>query len=113
MRISNTSKNTVLATDCSVAGTFLKRFMGLMGKKVLEKGSGLIITPCNSIHMCFMKFSLDVVFIDSSNTVVHIIEEIKPWRVSKLVSKAHSVIELPVGTIAASETQPGDRLEFK
>lgn len=113
MRISNTSKNTVLATDCSVADTFFKRFMGLMGKKVLEKGSGLVITPCNSIHMCFMKFPLDVVFIDSSNTVVYMIEDIKPWRVSKLIGKAHSVLELPVGTIEASETQPGDRLEFK
>lgn len=112
MRVLNKSRETELASSCNVADTFLKRFIGLMGKKNLETGSGLLITPCNSIHMFFMKFPLDIVFLDRSNTVLYMVAGIKPWRVTKIVNNAHSVLELPARAIEASGTQPGDTLEI-
>jgi len=84
-----------------------------MCRKVLLPGSGLIIVPCNSIHMFFMRFPLDIIFIDKSDTVVFLIENIKPWRFSRIVRKAHSVIELPAGIIHESRTEIGDILKIE
>ncbi len=112
MKIVNSVKNTIIAENCRVADTFLSRFRGLMGEKALPKDCGLLIVPCNSIHMFFMKFPLDLVFIDGSNTVLHTVEGIKPWRVSKIVPGARGVLELPVGAISASGTQKGDILSL-
>ncbi len=95
-----------------MANNFFTRFKGLMGTRTLPAGGGLWIVPCNSIHMFFMKIPLDVIFLDKNHNVVHLIENIKPWRVSKIVAKAHSVIELPVGTIANSRTIVGDKMDI-
>lgn len=110
MIIKNITKKTCLSDNCDIAERFDKRFMGLMGKSGLPAGGGLFITPCNSIHMFFMRFSLDIVFVDRDNTVVYQIENIKPWSLSPIVRKATSTIELPVGTIKNSGTKPGDKL---
>lgn len=112
MNICNSTKGSTLASDCRVADTFLKRFKGLMGMKILESNSGLLISPCNSIHMCFMKFPIDAVFLDKNNFVLYMVDTLKPWRVSKIITKAHSVLELPAGTIKASGTQCGDQLKL-
>ncbi len=112
MKISNASKNTVLADNCSVADNFASRFIGLMGRKELSSGKGLLIVPCNSIHMFFMRFPIDAVFLDKNNRVVHICESIKPWRISKIVGTAHSVLELPAGTALKTSTEVEDNLLF-
>lgn len=112
MIIKNTSKNTVPAEECLVADSFFSRFMGLMGKKTLKPGAGLLIIPCNSIHMLFMRFPIDAVFLGSKNEIVYIIKGLKPWRLSPLIKKAHSVLELPAGAAEASLTEVGDKLEF-
>jgi uncharacterized membrane protein (UPF0127 family) len=110
MLIKNSSKNTFPATDLKVADTFGSRFLGLMGKKSISPGSGLLIVPCNSIHMLFMRFPIDAVFLDGANSVVYIAEGIRPWHISKIVPKAHSVLELPSGTAALTRTEVGDKL---
>lgn len=74
-----------------------------MGKHTFERGSGLLITPCNSIHTFFMKFSLDVIYL---------IENIPPWRYTKIVWNAVNVIELPAGAIKESHTSLGDKLSL-
>lgn len=112
MVIRNITCNTVLAGNCIHARTFFTRFKGLQLKKDLAPGCGLLITPCNSIHMFFMRFPIDAVFIDKDQAVLYIEEGIKPWRVSKTVKKSRSVLELPAGTAAATGTRPGDRLEI-
>lgn len=112
MIIKNTLKNTVLAEDCRIADSFFSRFLGLMGKKTLKPGAGLLIEPCSSIHMLFMRFPIDVVFLCPENEIVYIIKSIKPWRLSPLVRKARSVLELPAGTVESSLTEVGDRLEI-
>ncbi|NLL04747.1 MAG: DUF192 domain-containing protein [Clostridiaceae bacterium] len=106
----NISKNTILAVNLSIADNFLKRFIGLMFTKELPQGDGLHIIPCNSIHMCFMSFPLDVIFLNENMEIVSIIEGIRPWKVSKIVSKANSVLELPAGTIAKTSSTVGDKI---
>ena len=110
IKIVNPAKQTVLADACKVANTFFSRFRGLIGIKDFPKGSALIIKPCNSIHMFFMKFPIDVVFLDPDNTIVFLLENIKPWRVSPIIRKACCAIELPAGAIRSSGTETGDRL---
>lgn len=111
MIIRNMDRNTVPANDCRIADSFFPRFLGLMGKKSLKHGAGLLITPCNSIHMMFMRFPIDAVFLGPGNEVLYIAEGIKPWRLSPLIRKAHSVLELPAGAVKSSLTEVGDRLE--
>jgi uncharacterized membrane protein (UPF0127 family) len=113
MKLLNKSKGTVIAHDLKVANSFIRRFVGLMGRSQLPAGQGLLLTKCNSIHMCFMQFSLDIVFIDDSRKVAHLIKGIPPWRISGIVKNAKSTIELPVGTIEASMTEIGDLLDFE
>lgn len=111
-RVMNLTRNTPLAEQAARADSFLERFKGLMGVKDLPVGHGLLIAPCNSIHTFFMKIPIDAVFLDASEQVVDICHAMPPWRMSKLYFGARSVLELPAGTAAASQTQPGDRLSF-
>lgn len=108
MIILNESTGKVLANNCEMADNFWKRFVGLQGRKELKEGEALLISPCNSIHMFFMKFPIDAVFIGNDGVVVKVIEAIKPWRVSPVVRGAVYVLELPVG----SGVKSGDRLSW-
>lgn len=82
-----------------VADTFGKRFMGLMFRKTLPEGSGLLLMPCSSIHMCFMRMALDVVYMDSDFLVLGVQAGLKPWKLGAIVKGARIVLELPAGTI--------------
>ena len=110
MKIVNPAKNTVLAENAEITGNPLKRMKGLIGRKFLEKGSGLLIKHCNSIHMFFMSFPIDVVFASAQNQVVGLKESIRPWRMSAVYFSASFVIELPAGTIRETHTAVGDFL---
>jgi uncharacterized membrane protein (UPF0127 family) len=80
---------------------------------MLAQGDGLWIVPCNSIHSIGMRFIFDAVFLDQNLRVVHLVREMKPWRISKMVLAAHSVLELPPGLIAATGTEMGDQFEMR
>lgn len=108
MIVKNITKNTMLGENIEIADTFMKRFLGLMPRASLNQGEGLIINPCNSIHMFFMKFAIDVLFIDKNNKILHIEENFKPWRISKFVKGGKYVIELPVGAARNSQTDVDD-----
>ncbi len=90
----------VFADPCFVAETFETRVVGLMGEKSLAPGTGLLIAPCNSIHTFFMRFDIDVVFMDRGGKVVAVKRNIKPWRMTLPVFGAHSVLEMPAGSAA-------------
>lgn len=116
VRLRNETRGRVLCDHCEVADNILTRVRGLLGRQSLPAGEGLLIVPCPSIHMFGMKFALDVIFITRDNVVTDFIENIAPGKayVAKAhPSKAHSAIELPVGTIAASGTQLGDQLSIE
>ena len=101
-----------MAEDLLVADTFLSSLLGLMGQRSLREGRGLWIVPCQSVHTIWMRFPIDVIFVDRAKRVVHLVENLKPFRVSKHVSKAQSVIELPVNVIRSSMTCLGDQIDI-
>jgi uncharacterized membrane protein (UPF0127 family) len=109
----NLTRGTGLTHCARVADSPSTRVVGLLRDTMLAHGDGLWIVPCNSIHSFFMKFTFDAVFLDREQRVVHLVREMKPWRMSKIVFRAHSVLELPPGLIAQTQTQLGDQLEMK
>lgn len=92
------------------ADTFWKRLKGWMGKKEWNEAEGLLLIPCRSVHTCFMRESIDVIFLDNKGTVVYLVKRMEPWRFSPNVKSAFAVLELPTGSIEKKGIQLGDRL---
>lgn len=111
LQISNLTQNTTLATHAEVADQAASRNKGLLGRTGLNSGEGLWIVPCESVHTFFMKFPIDLVYIDRNKKVKKVRSSVRPWRLSACFS-AHSIIELPAGVIHDTQTGPGDQLEF-
>jgi uncharacterized membrane protein (UPF0127 family) len=111
LRVSNLTRNTVLATCMDVADSAAKRNKGLLGRKCLVPGEGLWIRPCEAVHTFWMLFPIDLVYLDRKNQIRKLVSAVPPWRLSACLL-AHSVIELPSGTIRETRTQLGDTLEF-
>lgn len=111
LQVFNKTRNTVLATQLTLADTPKTRERGLLGRDALDPGEGLWIVPCQAIHMFFMRFSIDLVYIDRQKRVRKIRSNVAPWRISACFS-AHSVLELPAGTVRETSTQCGDVLEI-
>ena len=112
MVVRNLTRNTILADAAELADTSEKRRTGLLKHERLDPGQGLWIVPCESVHSFFMKFAIDLVYLDRNSRVRKIRHRMVPWRVSACLS-AHSIIELPAGAVAASGTQAGDQLEME
>jgi uncharacterized protein len=112
MKAVNITRNKMLATTLSVADTFGSSLLGLMGRGCLPLGEGLWIIPCQSVHSMWMRFPIDVVFLSSQRSIIHLVENMKPFRITKYVSAAESVIELPASTIAATQSRIGDRVKI-
>lgn len=102
-----------MAEDVLIAGSFFKRIKGLLGRRNLDKGQALIITPCNSIHTVFMRFPIDVLFVDKTNKVIQALPDVKPFKFTGIYFQANEVIELPCETIKNSLTSIGDQLSFE
>jgi hypothetical protein len=109
--VTNRTRGTVLATCLEVADSAAKRSKGLLGREGLAPGEGLWIVPCESVHTFFMRFPIDLVYLDRKNKIRKVRNKVGAWRLSACLS-AHSVLELPAGTIGNTHTQPGDTLEF-
>jgi uncharacterized membrane protein (UPF0127 family) len=110
MRALNLTRDTEIAGNLAAATGIFSRMKGLLGRKSLPAGEGLWIKPCKSIHTIGMKFPIDVIFLDAGNMVVAALPAIQPGRLSPFYASAASVIELPVGTIEQTATQPGDSI---
>lgn len=113
MRFVNGSRNTVVAERAFNANNLFTRFKGLLGTKSLPAGQGLYLDPCNGIHMFWMTYAIDVVFLDADLKVVACVENIGPWALSKVYKQAKTCLELPVGAIRASGTEIGDSFELQ
>jgi hypothetical protein len=109
--VRNQTRDTLLAHAADVADTSAKRRTGLLKHERLEPGEGLWIVPCESVHTFFMKFPIDLVYLDKRHKVRKARSAVRPWRLSACLL-AHSVLELPAGTITQSGTQAGDDLTF-
>jgi len=113
MEVLNTTKGILLADKAIFAETLWKRLVGLLGREGLGEGEALVIRPCSGIHTFFMRFPIDVIFLDRDSRVRKVIRSMQPFRLSSLVFGAREVIELPSGTIFASHTEVGDIIEIR
>jgi uncharacterized protein len=111
-QVINTTRGATLATDAVLADTFLLRGLGLMGRRSLPPGGGLILHPNNNIHMFFMRFPIDVLFVDRAHRVVGLRHTFKPWRPFAGARAGRYTIELPAGILLATGTEVGDQLEL-
>ncbi|WP_458401609.1 DUF192 domain-containing protein [Candidatus Avelusimicrobium sp.] len=102
----------VLADKVELAHSFFKRLKGLMFRRGMEAGSMMSLAPCPQIHTCFMKFSLDVLFLSEDGTILHVIENMRPWRLSPIVRHAVQTLEMPAGTLKG-RAKVGHRIDFQ
>ncbi len=112
MRIRNVTQGTLLASNAQPARGFVQRLVGLLGHSSLPPGQALILDPCSSVHTAFMRFPIDVLFVDRTGRVVKAVSNLKPFRVSGVLRGRCSTIELASGTIANTATSPGDQISF-
>jgi uncharacterized membrane protein (UPF0127 family) len=110
--VVNTTRNAVLGDRIRVAGTSLSRLVGLLGKRTLEPGTGLLIVPSQAIHTVGMRFAIDVIFVDRNWRVIHLRPAMVPFRMTGFHWKARCVLELPSGMIAQTSTTVGDQLSM-
>ncbi len=112
LRVTNATRNTTLGDRIDVADTSQKRRTGLLKHTSLPAGEGLIITPCEAVHTFGMKFAIDVLFLSRTKKVMKVRAAMPRRRISMSLL-AHSVLELPAGTVAATGTAAGDQLEIQ
>ena len=117
MSAHNVTRSTVLAAELEVAASLWSKFRGLMGRPSLAPGSGLWLPDSNGIHMMFMRFPIDAIFVgraaDGARPVLSVHPGLRTWTgLVPLVRGAHGVLELPVGTIAETGTVPGDLIRI-
>ena len=103
---------TEVSKHVTIAGSLWSRFVGLMGRRELADGAALCIRPCSSIHMFFMRFPIDAVFVDADGAIVRVYASIKPWRATWIVRGAKACLELPAGTATKHGLEVGSRLEL-
>ena len=112
VQVRNQTRDTVLGTAVDMADTSEKRRTGLLKHERLAAGEGLWIVPCESVHTFFMKFPIDLVYLDKNRKVRKVRKAVPAWRFSGCLT-AHSVLELPAGTTEETGTQAGDILEIE
>ena len=99
------------AIELYVAGSFLERLKGLLGTSVLEPHTGLLLMNCRAVHMFFMRYALDIVYVDAEFRIVQITADLRPWQVSGCRNAKHA-IELPAGTVKTYGWKIGDKILF-
>lgn len=112
LRVTNLTRGTLLADRADIADTSAKRRTGLLKHSGLEPGEGLWIAPCEGVHTFGMKFPIDVIFLNRKRKILKIRPNMVRRRIA-LSLLAHSVLELPAGRLADTQTQAGDQLELE
>ena len=108
----NLRSGSVLADSVALAHDSSSRRKGWLGRDAAPVGEAIWIEPCEAIHCFFMRFNIDVLFLTRDLRVLSLRRSVKPWRIAVCL-RAHSVIELPEGTIDTSGTREGDQLELR
>jgi hypothetical protein len=112
MILINATRNSVVSDRCRFANSVLKRMIGFLNRKILAQGEGLLLDRCYGIHTIGMRFPIDVLFLDKELRVIRVVSALPPFRTC-VVKKAVYVLELPVGVIQSSRTEPGDQIQVR
>lgn len=105
----NARTDALVSTSVEVADTRRTRRRGLLGRASLDPAAALLITPCFSVHTVFMRFPIDVAFVDREGRAVRLVRALQPWRLAAALG-AHAAIELAAGRLDACGVRVGDRL---
>ena len=108
-RVRRTTDGAVVCERCEIPESAFGRARGLLGRNGLEPGEGMLIDRAGSVHMFFMRFPIDVVFLDPDRKVVGVRHKLRPWRVAG-ARRAVAALELPAGAAAAAGVEEGDEL---
>lgn len=98
MRLRETETGHVVCEHLELATTFLRRFLGLQFRRPLEDGHGLLLAPCDSVHTCWMRFSIDIVMLDQRGIVLAVRQRVRPWRIVWPNKNCQSILELPAAS---------------
>jgi uncharacterized protein len=110
-RLCEVGSGAVLVERLQVADNFWSRFWGLQFRAALPAGHGLLLVPCGAVHTCWLRFAIDLLFLDGEGTVLEVRRSVRPWRaVSALRGKPHATLELPAGS---ATVEPGTRLQLQ
>ena len=112
MILINTSNNSIISENVEIADSYFKRLIGLMCTQELSVNNALHIIPCSSIHTFFMNYSIDVIYLDMNNRIIHIDEGIEPKKIGRWFKNARSVVELPNGKVKNSQIMVGQVVAF-
>jgi uncharacterized membrane protein (UPF0127 family) len=117
-RAINVTRGTVVCARVEEASNALKRGRGLMGRAALAEGTGLLIGsgplfPVMGMHTFFMRFPIDIVFLDRAGKIVRILDAVKPWRLTVPVFGARWALEIEAGAAAQTSSRPGDQVRFE
>lgn len=112
VEVRNRSRGTRVARSAGLADTWWSRLRGLLLRKPLAAGEGLVLTPCRGVHTYGMRTPIDAVVVDGSGRVVAVYRDLSPWRRTHYHREARHVVELPAGTAESTETRIGDVLEW-
>lgn len=107
--LTNARSRQVIARDVELAITREARNKGLLKRSSMSPHAALVLAPCFMVHTAFMKFAIDVIFVDRKGTVKHIVRNMTPWRMAGC-ARAYATIELAAGTLERHDVKVGDRL---
>lgn len=111
MMLVDERTHEVVATRVELATTRRARRVGLLGRDRLDADAALVLAPCLSVHTAFMRFPIDIAFVDRQGRAVRLVRDLAPWRVA-IAPRAYAAIELAAGALARHEVDLGDRLEL-
>lgn len=112
IQVTNMTRGTVLGGDVQLADELWNRARGFLFRPEPGPGEGMLLSPCQGVHMFGMRFALDIVFIDEEGRVVGLYPNLRAWRWTSIHPMAMHALELPVGTIDRSRTRLGDALSW-
>ncbi len=112
MILVNATRKTTVSDRCHFANSVFKRMVGLLNRRALAQGEGLLLDRCYGIHTIGMRFPIDVLFLDKELRVIRAVPALPPFRTC-VVKQAVYVLELPVGSIQRSQTSAGDQIQMR
>jgi uncharacterized membrane protein (UPF0127 family) len=110
--VKNHDKAVTIGTRIVLANTFLSRLFGLLGKKRLDAGCGVLIRPSSGVHTLGMLFPIDVIALDKDLRVLKVWRRLVPFRITSISLKTNCILELAAGQIDQCRINPGDQLEI-